>query len=123
MCCGPVTRTTRSIAEALAYLRSRALPQHAITRLAEHPCKQFADEGAWCDHLHRLGIDTLRHSHDAVRLASEGGLWWSIKAHGFLPDTVILSDVLRQAQDEGRSVRGRPARAVLGACGAARARA
>src|SRR3954452_23279313 len=92
MCCGPVTRTTRSIAEALAYLRSRALPQHAITRLAEHPCKQFADEGAWCDHLHRLGIDALRHSHDAVRLASEGGLWGSIKAHGFLPDTVILSD-------------------------------
>jgi len=79
-------------AEALDYLRSRALPQHAITRLAEHPCKQFADEGAWCDHLHRLGIDTLRHSHDAVRLASEGGLWGSIKAHGFLPDTVILSD-------------------------------
>jgi len=79
-------------AEALDYLPSRALPQHAITRLAEHPCKQFADEGAWCDHLHRLGIDTLRHSHDAVRLASEGGLWGSIKAHGFLPDTVILSD-------------------------------
>ncbi len=79
-------------AEALDYLRSRALPQHAITRLAEHPCKRFADEGAWCDHLHRLGIDTLRHSHDAVRLASEGGLWGSIKAHGFLPDTVILSD-------------------------------
>src|SRR3954469_2630395 len=73
-------------AEALAYLRSRALPQHAITRLAEHPCKQFADEGAWCDHLRRLGIDTLRHSHDAVRLASEGGLWGSIKAHGLLPD-------------------------------------
>src|SRR4051794_39991926 len=56
------------------------------------PAKQFADEGAWCDHLRRLGIDTLRHSHDAVRLASEGGLWGSIKAHGLLPDTVILSD-------------------------------
>ena len=79
-------------AEALDYLRRRALPGHAIARLAAHPRKQFADEGAWRAHLHRLGIDALRHSHDAVRLASEGALWGSIKAHGLLPDTVILSD-------------------------------
>jgi len=79
-------------AEALDYLRRRALPQHAIACLAAHPCKHFADEQAWRDHLHQLGIDALKHSHDAVRLASEGALWGSIQAHGFLPDTVILSD-------------------------------
>jgi hypothetical protein len=79
-------------AEALEYLRRRALPQHAIACLAAHPCKHFADEQTWRDHLHRLGIDALKHSHDAVRLASEGALWGSIQAHGLLPDTVILSD-------------------------------
>jgi Transposase IS66 family len=79
-------------AEALGYLRRRALPEHAIARLAAHPRKHFPDEQAWGDHLHRLGIDALKHSHDAVRLATEGALWGSIKARGFLPDTVILSD-------------------------------
>ena len=32
--------------------------------------------------------DTL----DPVRPATEGAVWGSIKAHGFLPDTVIVSD-------------------------------
>ena len=32
--------------------------------------------------------DTL----DPVRLATEGAVWGSIKAHGLLPDTVIVSD-------------------------------
>src|SRR3954467_11735045 len=79
-------------AEALDYLRRRALPQHAIRRLAAHPCKHFPDQQAWRDHLHHLGIDALKHSHDAVRLATEGALWGSIQAHGLLPDSVILSD-------------------------------
>ena len=29
---------------------------------------------------------------DPVRIATEGALWGSVKAHGFLKDTVILSD-------------------------------
>jgi hypothetical protein len=78
--------------EALDYLRRRALPEHAIARLAAHPRKHFADEEAWRDHLHQLGFDALKHSFDPVRLATEGALWGSIKAHGFLPGSVILSD-------------------------------
>jgi len=27
-----------------------------------------------------------------VLIATEGALWGSVKAHGFLPDTVIVSD-------------------------------
>ncbi|MBO0743359.1 MAG: transposase [Hyphomicrobiaceae bacterium] len=79
-------------AEALDYLRRRALPQHAIARLAAHPCKHFADQNAWRDHLDRLDFDSIEHSLDPVRLATEGALWGSVKAHGFLPGTVILSD-------------------------------
>lgn len=79
-------------AEALAYMRQRALPQHAIARLADHPDKHFADEHAWTSHLQRLGFQELRHSLDPPRLATEGALWGAIKAHGLLPDTVVLSD-------------------------------
>ena len=43
-------------------------------------------------HLEQLGITDLTVSPDPVRIASEGAVWGSIKAHGLLPDTVILSD-------------------------------
>jgi len=79
-------------AEALAYMRQRALPQHAIARLADHPDKHFADEHAWTSHLERLGFHELKHSLDPPRLATEGALWGAIRAHGLLPDTVVLSD-------------------------------
>jgi hypothetical protein len=79
-------------AEALIYMRGRALSGPAITRLAEHPHKQFPDAVAWRAHLDRLGITTLKVTPDPVCIATEGALWGSIKAHGFLPNTVIVSD-------------------------------
>jgi hypothetical protein len=79
-------------AEALAYMRQRALAGSVITSLAEHPEWHFADEAAWQRHLERLGITGLTVTPDPVRIATEGAIWGSIKAHGLLPDTVILSD-------------------------------
>src|SRR5215204_5020749 len=78
--------------EALAYMRSRALAGPVIAKLASHPTKHFADEAAWRGHLERLGLGELTVSPDPVRIATEGALWGAIKAHGFLPDTVIVSD-------------------------------
>src|SRR4051812_33240480 len=43
-------------------------------------------------HLQRLGISDLKVSPDPVRIATEGALWGAINAHGFLPETVIVSD-------------------------------
>ena len=43
-------------------------------------------------HLERLGITALTVTPDPVRIATEGAVWGSVKAHGLLPDTVILSD-------------------------------
>ena len=43
-------------------------------------------------HLERLGITALMVTPDPARIATEGAVWGSIKAHGLLPDTVILSD-------------------------------
>jgi hypothetical protein len=79
-------------AEALAYMRQRALAGPVIARLAEHPDRLFADRAAWTAHLDRLGISALKVNPDPVLIATEGALWGSIKAHGFLPNTVIVSD-------------------------------
>jgi Transposase IS66 family len=79
-------------AEALAYMRQRALAGPVIDRLAAHPERHFADEMTWLRHLERLGLTGLTITPDPVRIATEGAVWGSIKAHGLLPDTVILSD-------------------------------
>ena len=79
-------------AEALAYMRQRALAGAVIDRLAADAERHFPDEAAWRRHLERLGIIGLTVTPDPVRIATEGAVWGSIKAHGLLPDTVILSD-------------------------------
>jgi Transposase IS66 family len=79
-------------AEALAYMRERALAAHVIARLGEHPDRCFADQNAWNAHLKGLGISALKVNPDPVMIATEAALWGSVKAHGFLPNTVIVSD-------------------------------
>ena len=78
-------------AEAPAYMRERALASHVIARLIDHPDRHFADQKVWNTHLERLGISALKVNPDPVMVATEGALWGSIKAHGFLPSTVIVS--------------------------------
>jgi hypothetical protein len=79
-------------AEALAYMRQRALSGPVIARLAAQAETRFADAAAWQAHLDRLGISALEVTPDPVCIATEGALWGSVKAHGFLPETVIVSD-------------------------------
>ena len=73
-------------------MRQRALAAHVITRLADHQNRCFVDQTAWNAHLETLGITALAVKPDPVAIATEGALWGSIKAHSFLPDTVIVSD-------------------------------
>jgi hypothetical protein len=79
-------------AEALAYMRERALAGAVIERLTAQPERHFPDRVAWQAHLERLGIAALTVTPDPVRIATEGALWGAIKAHGLLPGTVIVSD-------------------------------
>jgi hypothetical protein len=79
-------------AEALASMRQRSLAGPVIARLAEHSDQVFADQAAFTAHLDRLGISALKVNPDPVLIATEGALWGSVKAHGFLPNTVIVSD-------------------------------
>ena len=83
--------------EALTYMRSRGLAGPLIAQLAGQPDRHFVDAARWQAHLAGLGITSpveadLQAVQDPVRLATEGALWGSVKAHGFLPSTVILSD-------------------------------
>ena len=77
---------------ALAYMHERALAGPVIRQLAAQPHRHFADHAAWQRHLEALGITALRVTPDPVGIATEGALWGSIHAHGFLPGTVIVSD-------------------------------
>jgi Transposase IS66 family len=79
-------------AEALDYMRQRALSGSVIARLTAAPEQRFADEAAWQRHLDRLGISALTVTPDPVQIATEGAVWGAIRDHGLLPDTVILSD-------------------------------
>ena len=81
---------------ALDYMRARQLPGPLIARLASHERRRFANQQAWTAHLEELAI-TPRPSHpDPLRIATEGALWGSIVARGWLTDTVILSDAAGQ---------------------------
>jgi hypothetical protein len=82
---------------AFAYLRDRGLSGPLIARLAEAGQTYFADQAAWRAHLRRLDIVTpakagLAVIQDVEQIATEGALWGSIHAHGFLRDAVVLSD-------------------------------
>src|SRR3984893_6657703 len=77
---------------ALDYMRDHALAGTLVERLATHKQLQFADEQAWTRHLERLGIAGLAVTPDPVRVATEGALWGTVNAHGFLCEAVVVSD-------------------------------
>lgn len=79
-------------AAALAYLREHHLAGPTIDRLAGAAQTHFADRLAWQAHLKGLGITALDGRYDPVRIATEGALWGSLRAHGFLAQTAVVSD-------------------------------
>ena len=79
-------------AEALAYMSERCLSGALLARLAVHPTRRFEDEAAFRAHLSNLGFDDLDGASDPVCIAAEGALFGSLKDHGFLNGTVVLSD-------------------------------
>lgn len=85
-------------AAALAYMKSRALSGTVIRQLAQHQTTHFADRVAWLAHLDRLGVTALKVTPDPVLIATEGALWGSVKAHGLINGTVIVSDDAGQFQ-------------------------
>jgi hypothetical protein len=79
-------------AQALDYMRKRALSEPLIARLCADKAKRFADAEAFTAHLERLGFGELALTCDPIRIATEGALFGSLGAHGFLGKGVIVSD-------------------------------
>jgi len=77
---------------ALAYMRDRRMAQPLLDCLGHHATRHFADQASWAPHLDRLGIQGLEGSLAPARVATEGALWGSIAAHGYLRDVAIVSD-------------------------------
>jgi Transposase IS66 family len=77
---------------AFAYMRERRLAAAVIAKLAGNPQQRFADDKAWQAHLDALDILASKRPLDPVTIATEGALWGAITDHGYIKDTVILSD-------------------------------
>ena len=90
------------------------LPVLVISQLAAQPRAHFANQLAWQAHLDRLGISALHVTPDPVQIATEGALWGSIHAHGFLRNTVVVSDDAGQF-DVGRTCAVLDPRRAIGA--------
>ena len=73
-------------------MRQHGLPATSIALLAGRLQTRFTDQAAWMAHLGQLGLTALTVSPDPVRIATEGAVWGSVRAHEFLCDAVILSD-------------------------------
>jgi len=95
-------------AEALAYMRERALAAHVMARLAAHPDRWFADQEAWNTHLEKLGISALKVNPDPVLIATEERCGQRQGAR--------LPGQHRDCQRRCRAVQRRSARPVLGPC-------
>jgi Transposase IS66 family len=77
---------------AYDYMRNQGLPAATIALLKAEPETRFSDQTAWKAHLDRLGFNALKVTPEPVRVATEGALWGSVRAHEFLCDAVVLSD-------------------------------
>ena len=84
---GPVRDYTINTA-AIDYMRAQKLPQTSLAAIMQSKTRLFADETAWKEHLDELEITNKRHR----RIATEGALLGTLKACGFPPDLVIISD-------------------------------
>jgi hypothetical protein len=77
---------------ALAYMRDHNLAGPVIDQLAGHSIRRFADRPTWHAHLEALGVTQLEVTPNPVKIATEGALWGSIRSHGLLDETAIISD-------------------------------
>lgn len=74
--------------EGLDYMEAQKLPKAQLQILKDNKVKVLSDQQQWDSHLQNLGITQERH----ILIATEGALLGSVLAHGFNPNTVIVSD-------------------------------
>jgi len=75
---------------ALAYLEQRKVDPALVTGLGSREPQLFASQAQFLEHLADKGIDVF--DRPLMRLVGEAGIWGTIRHHGLLGNTVIVSD-------------------------------
>ncbi|WP_246801996.1 hypothetical protein [Ensifer sp. ENS06] len=75
---------------AFDYLDDRRADPALAAKLCSHEPRRFCNQVPFLEYLARKGIDIF--NRQAVRVLAEAGIWGSIRHHGLLGDTVIVSD-------------------------------
>ncbi|AHK47330.1 conserved hypothetical 36.1 kDa protein (plasmid) [Ensifer adhaerens OV14] len=75
---------------AFDYLDNRRADPALAAKLRSHEPRRFCNQVPFLEYLAGKGIDIF--DRQAVRVLAEAGIWGSIRHHGLLGDTVIVSD-------------------------------
>lgn len=75
---------------AIEYMQARGLEPSWMEKLGAHPYQVFASQTAFLLHLSGCSIDVF--DKPRIRLLSEAAIWGSIRHHGLIGNTVIVSD-------------------------------
>nr|WP_240545240.1 transposase [Sinorhizobium fredii] len=75
---------------AFDYLDGRRADPALVAKIRSHEPRRFCDQVPFLEYLAGKGIDIF--DRQAVRVLAEAGIWGSIRHHGLLGDTVIVSD-------------------------------
>jgi hypothetical protein len=75
---------------ACAYLEQRKVDPALVTGLGSREPQLFASQAAFLEYLVDKGIDVFDRA--LMRLVGEAGIWGTIRHHGLLGNTVIVSD-------------------------------
>ncbi|PSS64573.1 hypothetical protein C6558_13395 [Ensifer sp. NM-2] len=75
---------------AFDYLDNRRADPALAAKLRSHETRRFSNQVPFLEYLAGKGIDIF--DRQAVRVLAEAGIWGSIRHHGLLGDTVIVSD-------------------------------
>lgn len=75
---------------AFDYLLARKADPALIARLRTHQPKRFPNQVPFLEYLVSNGVDIF--DNNTVRMFGEAGLWGTIRYHGLMGNTVIVSD-------------------------------
>nr|WP_246304548.1 hypothetical protein [Ensifer sesbaniae] len=71
------------------YLDGRHADPALVAKIRGHESRRFCNQVPFLEYLASKGIDIF--DRQAVRVIAEAGVWGSIRHHGLLGDTVIVS--------------------------------
>ncbi|KRD56754.1 transposase [Ensifer sp. Root278] len=75
---------------AFDYLDRRRVDPALVAKIRSHEPRRFCNQVPFLEYLASKGIDIF--DRQAIRVLAEAGIWGSIRHHGLIGDTVIVSD-------------------------------